>query len=262
MRDSIMSGFSNTASDLPSDARPPRRGPTLLGRLLRDLVCLFGSVSAFIAYEHFKVTGNSGLSLTCLIVAALLALVPVRALLGTLFALERGVLHLFHGVGALALLALPITGVISGAPLMSHAAMAPFAIMGAAQALTHQNQPRNRAQAQALRRFAESLPEVAIFSNPGSLTTPARAAQAATVLKDLLAKAETLGQTELDADLGFQAALKTVALRTGLNLSLDVIDHSLDVMTVNPLSARLVPPLRRQLEHVRATIGHSARPNQ
>jgi hypothetical protein len=257
----MMSDLSNTAPDLPSDSRPPRRRPTLLGYLLRDLVCLSGAVSAFIAYEHFKLNGNSSLSLTCLVLAALLALVPVRAFLRTLLALERGVLHLFHGVGALALLALPITGIISGAPLMTHAAMAPFAIMGAAQAVMHQNQPRNRAQAEALRRFAASLPEVAVFSDPASLTTPARAAQAATVLKDLLSKAEALGQTELDADPGFQTALKAATLSTGLNLSLDAIDHSLDVMAGNPLAASLVPSLRRQLEHARTTIGHTARPN-
>jgi hypothetical protein len=256
-----MSGFFNTGSDLPTDAKPPRRGPTFLGRVLRDLICLLGAVSAFVAYEHFKLNGNSGLSLTCLSLAALLALIPVRALLGTLFALERGVLHLFHGVGTLALLALPITGIISGAPLMTHAAMAPFAIMGAAQAVMHQNQPRNRAQAEALRRFAQSLPAVAVFSDPASLTTPARAAQAATVLKDLLGKAEALGRTELDADPEFQAALKAATLRTGLNLSLDAIDHSLDVMSGNPLSASMVPSLRHQLEHARTTIAHSTRPN-
>ena len=256
-----MSSFSNTASDLPSDARPPRRGPTLLARLLRDLICLLAAASAFVAYEHFKLNGNSSLSLTCLILAALLALVPLRALLGTLFALERGVLHLFHGIGALALLALPTTGIISGAPLMTHAALAPFAMMGAAQAVMHQTQPRNRAQAEALRRFAESLPQVAIFSDPASLTTPARAAQAATVLKDLLTKAEALGRTELDADPGFQAALKTATLHTGLNLSLDAIDHSLDVMAANPLAASMVPSLRRELEHARTIIAHSTRPN-
>jgi hypothetical protein len=255
-----MSRFSNTVADLPSDARPPRPGPTLPGRLLRDLICLLGAVTGFIAYEHFKLNGNSSLSLTCLILAALLVLVPIRALLGTLFALERGVLHLFHGVGALALLALPITGIISGAPLMTHAAMTPFAIMGAAQAVMHQNHPRNRAQAEALRRFSESLPEVALFSNPATLSTPARAAQAAAVLKDLLAKAEALGRTELDADPGSQAALKSATLRTGLNLSLDAIDHSLNVMAENPLTASMVPPLRHQLEHARATIGHSTRP--
>lgn len=256
-----MSGFSDTASGLSSDSRPPRRGSTLLVRLLRDLVCLVGAVSGFVAYEHFKLNGESGPSLACLSVAAVLALVPVRALLGALFSLERGLLHLLHGVGALALLALPVTRMISGAPLMTHAAMAPFAIMAAAQALMHQNQPRNRAQADALRRFAASLPEVGVFSDPGSLTTPARAAQAAAVLEDLLGKAEALGRTELDADPSFQAALRAATMHTGLNLSLDAIDHSLDVMAGNPLAASRVPSLRRQLEHVRTTLGHSARSN-
>jgi hypothetical protein len=50
------------------------------------------------------------------------------------FGIEGKVLHLVHAVGGLVLLALPLTGAVKGTPVLTHAAMAPFALMGAAQA--------------------------------------------------------------------------------------------------------------------------------
>ena len=114
-----------------------------------------------------------------------------------LFAIEGKVLHLVHGIGGLALGGLALGGVISGGPLLTHAALAPFAIMGAAQAVMHQDHPRNPEQADALRRFATSLPEVEQFTNSGDLTSPANVRRAVAVLTDLVTKAQVLGETEL-----------------------------------------------------------------
>ena len=81
-------------------------------------------------------------------------------------------MHALHGVAGLAFIGLAAGGVISGQPLLNRAALAPFAIMGAAQAMMNQNHPRNAKQAEALRRFATSLPEVAEFTSSGNLTSP------------------------------------------------------------------------------------------
>ncbi len=228
-----------------------RASRPLLARIFRFVFCLLGAAGLFVAYEHFKLNAQSVPSLACLAGAAILALVPVRAVLHEVFAVERSALHLVHGLGGLALIALPLSGVVSGAPMLTHAAMAPFAIMGAAQAVMHQNHPRNARQAEALRRFATSLPEVAQFTNPRDFTSPANAKRAITVLDDLLSKAQALGQTELDADPGFQSALKAATTRLGLGLGLDAIDHSLDAMEKNPNAARAVPALRKRLAEAR-----------
>jgi hypothetical protein len=241
----------------PETFERPRRA-SVLSRLIRDLLCLVLAVVLFVAYEHLKVNGQSAASVASLACAALLALVPVRALLGAIFAVERKALHFAHGLGGLMLLALPATGLVSGQPILTHAAMAPFAIMGAAQAILHQDHPRDARQAEALRRFASSLPEVAEFANPGSFSSVSSVSRASAVLGDLLSKAQALGQTELDADPGFQSALKNATLRTGLTLSLDAIDRSLEAMASNPVAAPSVPALRSRLNKVRQTIAHSA----
>lgn len=231
-------------------AQPPPRS-SLLAHLLRFVACLLGAAGLFVAYEHFRLNGQPTLSLLSLGGAGLLALLPLRSILHEVFAVEHKVLHLVHGVGALALIALPLSGVVSGTPMLTHAAMAPFAIMGAAQAVMHQNHPRNARQAEALRRFASSLPEVAQFANARDLSSPANAARAITAMSDLLAKAEALGQTELDADPGFQAALRNATTRVGLGLGLDAIDRSLDVMATSPGAASAVPGLRKRLAQIR-----------
>jgi hypothetical protein len=140
--------------------------------------------------------------------------------------------------------------------MLNHAAMAPFAMMGAAQAMMHQ--PRNGRQAEALRRFVTSLPEVQQFTRPGDFASPANVSRAVTVLNDLLTKAQALGETELDADPNFQSALRAVTVRTGLGLSLDAIDHSLKVMETSPLGASAVPALRGRLEQVRKALANHA----
>ena len=196
-------------------------------------------------------------ALASLVAAAGFALAPVRALVARLFSVEGRVLHLVHGVGGLAFIGLSAGGVISGAPIVSHAALAPFAIMGAAQAIMHQDHPRNAEQAAALRRFATSLPEVAQFTSSRDLTSPANAARAVSVLTDLVAKAEALGETELKADPGFQSALGRATTRFGLTLGLDTIDQAIQRLAAVPAAASAIPRLRQQLADARRTLAAS-----
>jgi hypothetical protein len=130
--------------------------------------------------------------------------------------------------------------------------MAPFAIMGAAQAIMHQNHPRNAQQAEALRRFATSLPEVAEFTRSGNLTSPENVTRAVRVLNDLISKAEALGETELQADPNFQSAWAQATTRTGLTLGLDSIDQAINRLAANPAAAPAVPELRRRLAQARS----------
>jgi hypothetical protein len=158
------------------------------------------------------------------------------------------------GVAGLGLVAFQVSGLVSGAPVLTHAALAPFAMMGAAQALMHSNKPRDAAQARAMRAFVSSLPEVAQFGSSSDFTSPATVKRAATVLGDLISKAQNLGETELTSDPGFQSALKQVGVRTGLSLGLDAISHSIDVMARSPAAAAATPALRARLAQVRRSI--------
>jgi len=244
------------ASTRPASARPASArsgGHHIL------LYCLFLVLAAIalIAYEHFKLLGQHTPAIVSLVTAGVFALAPVRALLGGLLSLKGTVLHLVHGVGALAFAGLSLGGVISGAPLVRHAALAPFAIMGAAQAIMHQDHPRNAQQAAALRRFATSLPEVQQFTSSRDLTSPANAARAVSVLSDLVGKAEALGETELQSDPGFQSALSRATTRVGLTLSLDTIDQAIQKLAANPAAASAIPGLRNRLAEARKTIAAS-----
>jgi hypothetical protein len=226
----------------------------VLVRVTHFLLCALGAAGLFVAYQHFKLSGQTALSTGSLIAAALLALVPVRALLREIFEVEGKALHLLHALGGLALIALPVSGLVSGTPMLTHAAMAPFALMGAAQAIMHQDNPRNAQQAAALRSFASSLPEVAQFTKSGDLSSPANISRAVTVLSDLLGKAQELGETELQADPGFQSALRNAATRVGLTLGLDSIDHAVTVLGANRADPAKVQALRRQLAQVRGSL--------
>jgi hypothetical protein len=238
---------------IESPAAPRKRRPVLVHLLLNG-VALVSAAGLFAAYEHFKLHDQSTASWACLIAAAALALVPIRSLLHEVFAVEGKILHLVHGIGGLALIALPLSGLVSGGRVLNHAALAPFAIMGAAQAIMHQNHPRNAEQAEALRRFATSLPEVAQFTNVRDLSSPANVARAVSVLNDLLSKAQVLGETELRADPAFQSALRRVSTRVGLGLGLDSIEHTIDLMGANPAAAGAAPALRKRLMAVRKAV--------
>lgn len=236
--------------DTPARQRAPH---TLLHHLVAYVGCLAIAAGALAAYEHFKLEGQSTPALVSLVGAGAFALVPLRAVLGMFFGVGRGALHLVHGVGALAFAGLSMGGLISGAPIMQHAALAPFAIMGAAQALMHQNHPRNAQQAAAMRAFASSLPEVQQFASARDLASPANAERAVAVLTDLIGKAQTLGQTELDADPNFQNALSRTTTRFGLTLGLDAIQRAVQQLAANPATASAVPGLERRLAEARQT---------
>jgi hypothetical protein len=234
--------------ETPSEA--PSRARGLFGRILLHLVCLVAAAGAFVAYQHLKLQGLHTPAMIALVAAGVLAFAPVRALLGEFFSLEGKVLHLVHGLGGLALVGLGAGGIISGTSILNRAAMAPFALMGAAQAIMHQDHPRNAQQAAALRNFATSLPEVAQFTQ-GSLADPANAQRAVRVLSDLIGKAEVLGETELKADPKFQSAWAQASTRTGLTLGLDSIDQALERLARNPQTAPAVPELKRRLAQAR-----------
>jgi hypothetical protein len=223
-------------------------------KLLLHTVFLLIAIGCLAGYEHFKVEGQSSAALACLVAAGVFGFLPVRDVIRILFGIEGKVLHLVHAVGGLALLALPLSGVVKGTPVLTHAAMAPFAIMGAAQAVMHQNQPRNAKQAAAMQRFAASLPEVAQFASGKDLASPSNAMRAVAAMSDIIAKAQALGQTELEADPRFQSALSQVSARFGANLGLDAVDVVLNKLAANPATAGAVPGLRKRVAAARGTI--------
>src|SRR5579862_4663328 len=92
----------------------PRSRPAVHHRFVTGLVCLVLAGIALGAYEHFKLVGAHTPALASLIAAGVFALVPVRAILSGLFAVEGTVLHVVHGVGGLAFVGLGMGGVISG----------------------------------------------------------------------------------------------------------------------------------------------------
>ena len=236
----------------------PRSSNRTVHRLVFYGVCLVGAVIALGAHQHYKLLGQSTPALVSLLAAGGLALVPFRPLLGAVFRVGGATLHMFHGVGALLFAGLAFGGVFSGAPLVSHAALAPFAMMGAAQALMHSSHPRNAAQADAMRRFATSLPEVEQFTKGQDLTSPANVERAVSVLTDLVSKAQALGETELQADPAFQSALSRATTRFGLTLGLDTINQAINRLAANPAAANSIPGLRARLAAARKTVAQGA----
>lgn len=242
---------------LPESQEPAARRASpgsVAARILMHGGFLLISVGCLIAYEHFRAGGQSSASLVSLVAGALLGFAPARDVIHIVFKIEGKALHLAHGLGGLALLGLPVAGVVSGPPVLSHAAMAPFAIMGAAQAVMHQNRPRNAQQAAALQRFAASLPEVAQFTSAKNLASPENARRAVTVLTDIVAKAQALGETELAADPGFQGALRRASTRFGAGLGLDAVNLVLNKLAAVPGAAGAVAQLRQRLAAARGAI--------
>ena len=232
---------------------PRKRVPTGM-RLVWHAILLLIAVACFAAYGHLKVEGRSTAAMTALILGAVCGFAPLRDVLRLVFKIEGTALHIAHGLGALGLVGLPMSGVVSGTPLFARSWRAPFAIMGAAQAIMHQTQPRNARQAAALQTFAASLPQVAQFANSKDPLSPSNAKRAIAVLTDIIGKAQTLGETELDADPGFQGALRQVSTRLGASLGLDAVDLALRNLAGSPSAASAVPGLQRQLAQARHTI--------
>ena len=239
----------------------PKRRPTVrsvatrvllhLGLLLVALLCLG-------AYQHFKLAGQSTASMASLGGAALFGFSPLRDVTRLVFGIEGRILHVVHGVGGLALGALPLTGVVSGTPILTRAATAPFAIMGAAQALMHSNNPRNAQQAAAMHQFIASMPELEAVGNPRSFSTAQGAQRAVAALTDIIGKAQSLGETELAADPKFQSAWRQASTRFGASMGLDAVDAALGKLAANPATASAVPGLRARLAVARRTLAGAA----
>jgi hypothetical protein len=243
--------MARAAAGKAGAAAPARRRSGFLHHVMVSVICLVIAAAALGAHEHYRLTGRSTPALVSLLVAGAFALVPVRAILHVVFGVGGSVAHAVHGIGSLAFVGLGLGGVVSGGPILSHSALAPFAIMGAAQAIMHQDHPRNAQQAAALRAFATSLPEVQQIAAPGDLTSPANAQRAVRVLTDLIGKAQTLGETELAADPAFQSAWSRATTRTGLSLGMDVLDQAINRLAANPATASYVPALRKRLAEAR-----------
>ncbi len=244
---------------VPEGAAVRRASPKSVGlRILLHAGFLVIAIGSCAAYEHFRAEGHSTASLASLATAAAFGFMPLRDVTRVVFKVEGKALHLVHVIGGLALVAAPVAGVVPGVPVLTHAAMAPFAIMAAAQAVMHQDHPRNAKQAAALQRFATSLPEVAQFANSKSLASPENVQRAVVVLTDILAKAQALGQTEMDSDPGFQSALRQVSARFGANLGLDAVNLELNRLASNPAAAGAVPQLRQRLALARKAVAGSA----
>ena len=242
----------------PPVQRERRRSGHRLARLAGHGVVLLLAVACFVAYEHLKLEGRWGAALACLVLAAVLAFLPIRHLLRALLGLEGRALHVVHGVGSLALVALPLTGAVSGTPVVTRAWMAPFAVMGAAQALMHQNHPRDAAQAAALRRFTADLPAVARMASSANLASPRNASRAVALLADVIARAQALGESKLQADSGFQGALRQTSARVELNLGLDAVTLALRKLAASPAAAGAVPELRLRLAAARRAVAGAA----
>lgn len=232
----------------------PRSPVSIATSVLKQIAFLLVAVGLLAAYEHFNAGMSRTAAIVCLVAAAGIGFVPLRNLIRIVFRIEGKALHIAHAVGGLGLIALPMTGAVPGAPMLTHAALAPFAVMGGAQAMMHSNHPRNARQAAAMQNFASSLPQVAQFTNSSNLASPANAARAVSVLSDILTKAQALGETEMDADPGFQSAMSRVSTRLGANLGLDAVNLALTKMEANPATARAVPRLRQQLTAARKSI--------
>jgi hypothetical protein len=238
--------------------RTPISGKRIGLRLLVHGGALVIALACFAAYGHFNLEGRSTAAMVSLASAAVFGFAPLRDVLHIFFRIEGKALHVAHGLGSLALIGLPVSGVVSGKSVMSRAWMAPFAMMGAAQAVMHQNNPRNAQQAAALQRFAASLPEVAQFASSKDLTSPANAKRAVAALSDILAKAQALGETELESDPGFQSALRETSTRFGASLGLDAVDVALRNLSGNPAAQTAIPDLQKRLALARKTIAGSA----
>jgi len=239
---------------------PPERRRTVRSIALRVLVhvgLLVVALGCLGAYQHFKLAGASNAAWVSLGGAALFGFAPLRDVTHVVFGIEGRLLHVVHGLGGLALGALPLTGVVSGTPVLTHAATAPFAIMGAAQALMHANTPRNPRQAAALQQFVASMPELELVGNPRNFSTAPGAQRAVAALADIIGKAQSLGETELAADPKFQSAWSQASARFGANLGLDAVDEALGKLASNPATAGAVPGLRSRLAAARRTLAGS-----
>ena len=247
--------MSAVAQPEARDSASSRASPgAVAARLLLHGGFLLVAVGCFAAYAHFEAEGNTNASLASLVAAAGFGFAPVRDVVRIALAVEGKALHLVHALGGLALVGLPLAGVVSGGPVLTHAALAPFAIMGAAQAVMHQDHPRNAEQAAAMRRFAQSLPEVAQFTSAKTSPRPRTRSARSRCCPTSSPRPRRWARPSSSRDPGFQSALRQVSTRFGANLGLDAVDLALAKLAANPATAGAVPRLRKQLTKARKTI--------
>ena len=88
-------------------------------RLVWHAVLLVIAVGCFALYGHLKVEGRTTPAMIALVVGAVCGFAPLRDVLRLVFRIEGTALHVAHGLGALGLVGLPVSGVVSGAPLFT-----------------------------------------------------------------------------------------------------------------------------------------------
>ena len=248
-----MTAIPVPATAAPAAARPAWQSAAL--RLLLHALSLVIAIGCFFAWLHLKAGDNHKAALVMLIATAVFGFAPLRDILRIFFKVEGKALHLVHVLGALGLIALPVGGLVNGAPLLSHAAMGPFAIMGAAQALMHSQHPRNAQQAAALQHFVAAMPQVASIASAKNFSSPADAQRAIRALTDIVGRAQALGQTELNADPQFRSAFNQVSTRFGTSLGLDAVDLVLNrLAAASPASATQIAALRQQVTQARQSF--------
>src|SRR5579862_820500 len=74
----------------------PRPASRILRHVALNVLALVLAAGAFVAYEHYKLTGQSTPALVSLAAAALLAFIPVRHVIGALFSVEGKLMHGLH----------------------------------------------------------------------------------------------------------------------------------------------------------------------
>ncbi|MGH7669360.1 MAG: hypothetical protein ACRENQ_07675, partial [Gemmatimonadaceae bacterium] len=87
-------------------------------RIALHLAFLLVAVACLAAYEHLRIEGHTRAALVSLIAAAAFGFAPLRELIRMIFHVEGKTLHLVHVLGGLGLVALPLTGVVSGTPVL------------------------------------------------------------------------------------------------------------------------------------------------
>src|SRR5262249_30829216 len=100
--------FDPAAMAAAAQTPAPRR---LLRRVLLHSLFLALAAGAFVAHQHFQLSGQPTASLVCLVAAGLLALAPIRAIIGEVFSISGHALHAVHGIGGLLFVGLAAGGV-------------------------------------------------------------------------------------------------------------------------------------------------------
>ncbi len=239
-------------SPVYQDLSPPQRSRSLWLSVLIHAASFIAGLCCLAAWRVLRLDGNSAASMGALVAAGLLLLSSLHLVLDAVFALERRLRHAVHLVAGLGFAGLAAGGHLNHLPVLNDAALAPFAMFGAVQALMHSGQPRNPEQAAALQHFLSGVREIEGLDFSGRSLEGTQ--HTAAVLKDLVTRAQVLGPTELRSDPGFQSALRQVTARSGLSLGMDNLGGAIDRLASQPGGERAAHELRRELAAARRQI--------